>query len=67
LAGWVGIYSLAFLFHFLAFGYLLLIVTAFTKDAEIIANLWKHRALISSVVALLSTFAPFFLPIHRVN
>jgi hypothetical protein len=63
LAGWVGIYFLALLFHFLAFGYLLLTVTAFTKDAEIIAKLWKRRALISSVVALLSTFAPFFLPV----
>ena len=68
LIGWAGIYFWNFLFDFLAYGYLLLIVTAFTKDAKIISNLWKHRGLISSVIALLSTFAPYFLPIqHHVN
>lgn len=67
-AVWSGEYFLAFLFDFLAFGYLLFAVTSFTKEAKIISNLWKHRALISSLIALLSMYAPSFLPIqHHVN
>lgn len=62
---WVGEYILAFLFDFLAYGYFLLAITAFTKEIKIISSLWKNRALISSIIALMSTYAPSFLPIQH--
>jgi hypothetical protein len=64
---WLGVYFLASLFDFLAYGYLLLFVTAFTKSSALIKNLWQHRFWASQIIAILSTFAPSFLPIHRVQ
>ncbi|HET7624304.1 MAG TPA: hypothetical protein VFM25_03490 [Verrucomicrobiae bacterium] len=68
LTRWIGEYVLAFLFDFLAYGYFLLAITAFTNEIKIISGLWKYRALISSIIALMSTYAPSFLPIqHQVG
>jgi len=63
---WLGVYLLLSLFDFLAYGYLLLFVTAFTRNRVIINGLWQHRFGVSQVIAVLSILAPFFLPIHRV-
>ncbi len=63
---WLGVYCLAALFDFLAYGYLLLFVTAFTKNGAAINSLWRHRFWVSPVIAIISIFAPSFLPIHRV-
>jgi len=64
---WLGVYGLASLFDFLAYGYLLLFVTAFTKNNAAIKSLWQHRFGVSQIIAILSIFAPSFLPIHRVQ
>jgi hypothetical protein len=64
---WSGVYCLASLFDFLAYGYLLLFVTAFTKNDAPIKVLWQRRFWVSQIIAILSTFAPSFLPIHQVQ
>ena len=64
---WLGVHCLAFLFDFLAYGYLLLFVTAFTKNSIPIKNLWQYRFWVSLIIAIGSTFAPVFLPIHPVR
>ncbi len=62
----LGVYFLAALFDFLAYGYLLLFVTAFAKNEAAINRLWRHRFWVSPVIAIISIFAPSFLPIGRV-
>lgn len=64
---WLGVYFVASLLDFLAYGYVLLFVTAFTKNSASVKGLWQHRFGVSQVIAILSTFAPSFLPIHRVQ